>query len=682
MKISRILIIFLSFSLLIACSKDTEIENPNNTPKAVKFQSTISGLQTKATGSTWENQDEIGVFMKKAGQSLSATMVVDNVSNKRYETISGNGVFTPLSGNSIYYPSNGSFVDFVAYHPYKSTLSDLNIPVDVTNQSSQSAIDLLYSNNATNLNKDVPTASLAFSHQLSKMVFNVTAGTGVSSLNGLTITISGMKTKGTFSLIDGSLTTDNTSGTGITAKISANGNDMLGEAIVIPVSDLNGAIITFTLPTAGTFTWDIPSNTDYNKGHKYTYDVELKKTDGSGVATIINASIVDWVTGSTEHISIEKNPGEPGGDGTYANPYTVNQLSSKAGESAKWIEGYVVGVVNGSSITALMTKAAGFTPPFTVNTNILIAVNPSETNVLNCIPVELVSGSTIQASLNLADNPSLLNKKIKIQGTIKSVLLGAPVGVVDVTSQEGGVNTSYGWFETPAKRSIDNTMYVLHYLPDKTNVRNYSMLYDTKYKLAYWVAYPMHSSYMGSSGRTDEWDYDPKINQSYQPLLASGFSASNTDRGHQIPSADRTYSKAGNYTTFYYSNMTAQNSQLNQGIWASLENKIRTWTQQCDTLYVVTGAMITTNTDKTITYVKDNANKDVARPKYYYKALAKKIGNNYYTIGYKMNNEKPSSSSFDTYRIKVSELEKETGFTFFPNLPNSTKETIDTNMWK
>lgn len=126
--------------------------------------------------------------------------------------------------------------------------------------------------------------------------------------------------------------------------------------------------------------------------------------------------------------------------------------------------------------------------------------------------------------------------------------------------------------------------------------------------------------------------------------------------------------------------MTAQHSRLNQTIWANLEAQIRTWTQRCDTMYVVTGAMITTHTNKQIEYVTDNNGAHVARPKYYFKALAQKRGSEYYTIAYKMNNELPSSG-YDSYRLTVKELEEETGFTFFPAVSKQAKETIETSKW-
>ena len=66
------------------------------------------------------------------------------------------------------------------------------------------------------------------------------------------------------------------------------------------------------------------------------------------------------------------------------------------------------------------------------------------------------------------------------------------------------------WFETPVitKAQMENhdLMYVTHNTEQKYKgtarpdmegqmIRNYSMLYDKKMKMAHWVAYPLHRCY-------------------------------------------------------------------------------------------------------------------------------------------------------------------------------------------
>lgn len=283
---------------------------------------------------------------------------------------------------------------------------------------------------------------------------------------------------------------------------------------------------------------------------------------------------------------------------------------------------------------------------------------------------------TIQLSKNTVDEERFAKLVITSGDKTK------PLYFSQAPATDGGSTTNASYFEIPKDTSIANCIKVTRFLPgSRSNMRNYTMLYDTNMKLAYWVAYPLTSTYIGSSGRSEAWEYDPLISEIYQPKLYSAFSGGYS-RGHQIPSADRTYSTLENSTTFFFSNMTAQNYDLNSGIWVDLENKVRTWMKSADTMYVVTGAMIKTKTDATITYAYDNDNAKIAVPKYYFKALAQKRGTSYYTIAFKIDNAEPTSTdTYSSHAISVTELENETGFTFFPSLSTATKNQINTAIW-
>ena len=254
-----------------------------------------------------------------------------------------------------------------------------------------------------------------------------------------------------------------------------------------------------------------------------------------------------------------------------------------------------------------------------------------------------------------------------------------------VLGDEGEVITkpNISYMELPIIANSSDLEYNFKMTPDRSK-RNFAMLYDKKNRLALWVAYPLSRDYLGNQKRSNAWAFDPAFPNQFQPHLSKGFGRG-LDRGHQLPSADRTKNRAENATTFYYTNMTAQASSMNQGVWVKLEIKVRNWAKSAgvDTMYVVTGAAIQTKTDSRIEYVKDNVGKQVAKPKYYYKALAMKRGKEYYTIGFKINNE-PMNTKADpnSYRTTVSELEKETGHTFFPGLSEDKKQTINNSVWR
>lgn len=244
------------------------------------------------------------------------------------------------------------------------------------------------------------------------------------------------------------------------------------------------------------------------------------------------------------------------------------------------------------------------------------------------------------------------------------------------------------WRETPmiteSQLNNANLMYVLHDMPNsmkdpvsKKTLRNYSLLYDTNLKFAYWVAYPLFAAVIKKgTNRTDAWGYDPSISSSLQANLSSGFDRGAVyDRGHQLPSADRYCDAATNRTTFYYSNITPQiGKKMNQTIWADLEDKVRAWVSGVDTVFVVTGAMPPTS--GTI-----ERQKGMAVPAYYFKALARQIGGKFYTIAFKMDNKEYSNRDYMSTAISVEALEQQTGFTFFPTLDAEAKK-LDKSKWQ
>ena len=98
----------------------------------------------------------------------------------------------------------------------------------------------------------------------------------------------------------------------------------------------------------------------------------------------------------------------------------------------------------------------------------------------------------------------------------------------------------------------------------------------------------------------------------------------------------------------------------------------------------MTGAAVTTLTDKNREWkTNKNDGKQVAVPKFYYKALARKVNGVFQTIGFKLEQKKYSNANgYMDCAISVSELEEETGFTFFPTLSADIKRQCDKSKWK
>lgn len=197
--------------------------------------------------------------------------------------------------------------------------------------------------------------------------------------------------------------------------------------------------------------------------------------------------------------------------------------------------------------------------------------------------------------------------------------------------------------------------------------RDYSFSYNEPCLVSDWVAYPLYENMIKNKvDREDsEWVKDPFLNKQCDVTTGS-YPDVNYERGHQIPSRDRSGGAMTNQHTFYCSNVTPQLHDFNGGIWKNLEEAVRTWSASADTMYVVTGCVV----DSDCPTVQDRAKQAVAIPKAYYKALLHRKGNTYKAAGVYMEHTKSiAGGNYKDYEITLKDLEAKTGMTFFVNLP-------------
>lgn len=207
MKKKKLLWSALLLLVLGACDTAVQQVADNGKQTVVQFTSVVEGdAVTRTTGSSWTANDRIGVFMKQAGETLGGSTIVGEGDNVPFITKQGNGNFLS-DGKVIEYPSDESAVDFIAYYPFQPILDNYIYKVDVTNQSKPEEIDLLYADNLTNRTVTSATGNLQFYHQLSQLVLNLSSSDNTDFSN-LSVTISGIKTKADFNLVDGSLVVD------------------------------------------------------------------------------------------------------------------------------------------------------------------------------------------------------------------------------------------------------------------------------------------------------------------------------------------------------------------------------------------------------------------------------------------------------------------------------------------
>lgn len=416
------LLLFLMLLFLFSCEGekiDFSIIN-----RSIRVKARIDGVKTRVANDTWSEGDVIGIYMITAGEGLSAESVL--AKNAKYVT-EGDGAFNPVAvAHDVKFPIDGAGVDFIAYYPHGTVSAAFEYSVDVTDQTDQTAIDLLYSNNATGLNKNSTFVDLDFSHQLSKIIVHLGTIDG-SALKDVAVTIKGVDTKGKFSLADKSQTT---SGKGnIEMKMSGDGAS--AEAIVLPAGSLTDATLEI-INGEYSYVYDLNSAvniTKFESGYKYIYTIVLDTRSPLSATT----SISGWLDGPGEMATVVKDSKiyRPVGGGTPENPYTVEDARNLSPINGAWVKGYIVGYYSGTTVGSFSNDLAD-NGQIKV-TSLALAESPVETSGSKTFPVSLPTGE-IRENLNLKTHPENLGKEVKLKGNIGPYY--GSIGMQNVTAYE------------------------------------------------------------------------------------------------------------------------------------------------------------------------------------------------------------------------------------------------------
>lgn len=421
--------ILATLSLLIviaaACDSDDDKESPNLQPPYLTFEGTITGkAQVEGEDPLWPVNNIIGMYMTMPDEKA----VINDCQNIRYISEKGDGKFTP--GNKytdvIYYPENNNNVRFISYSPYRSEMINGVYAIDLTQQSNQQTLDLLYAENTQNKPAD-DVVKMDFDHELSKVVFNIKAGESLTALNNLKVTITNLKAKADYRLLDRTFNEEEAA-TDLTMKTTVVDRVAVSEGIILPTEAAERKFVFRFTIGADTKTFEMDASEEvFLRAKKQTFNVTLERNE---VKMNASSTIEDWGLGSSEVIIID--PTQDPSTGTKDNPFTIVKAQTRVGATEKWVAGYIIG-------SADITGALG-TP---VSSNIVIAEAATETDLSKCIIVDL-EDSPMQDPLDLTVTPGLLGGKVFIQGDlIQGAAYNGAVVLSKVIAQEGGAEVQY-----------------------------------------------------------------------------------------------------------------------------------------------------------------------------------------------------------------------------------------------
>lgn len=147
------------------------------------------------------------------------------------------------------------------------------------------------------------------------------------------------------------------------------------------------------------------------------------------------------------------------------------------------------------------------------------------------------------------------------------------------------------------------------------------------------------------------------------------YKGSGWSRGHLCPAGDNKWSFKAMYDTFLLTNVCPQHPALNTGMWNQIEMQCRQWANKYGEVYIVCGPIFFKGEKQTIGPHK------VAVPDAFFKVVLC-LDVRPKAIGFVCRNTSLDGKKHD-YVHSVHEVERITGFDFFPLLDKSIQDMVE-----
>ena len=208
------------------------------------------------------------------------------------------------------------------------------------------------------------------------------------------------------------------------------------------------------------------------------------------------------------------------------------------------------------------------------------------------------------------------------------------------------------WPQSTTNQVVDHTYYRLSYAE--------------KHEQAEWVAYWLTPLMIeGKAKRKNDFREDPFITTGSASL--ADYKGSGFDRGHLAPAADFKFDTRAMSESFYMSNMSPQRPSFNRGVWKRLEERVREWASENDSIFIVTGGVLTGN----LYAIGEN---ESTVPDLYYKIVF--YPDKLKATAFILPNDKVVEP-LEYFMVTVDSVESITGIDFFPELPDELETRIE-----
>ncbi len=176
-----------------------------------------------------------------------------------------------------------------------------------------------------------------------------------------------------------------------------------------------------------------------------------------------------------------------------------------------------------------------------------------------------------------------------------------------------------------------------------------------------------------SAERKNNFKSDPGLKDFV--IASKHYAKSGYDRGHLAPCEDLMSSQEKVDQSFYMSNIAPQLPGFNRGIWKKLENQVRKYAMENDSIIVITGPWQP---------LPDQQKPVLPVPNYYYKVIFDISPPDYKAVAFLLKND-TASGLVTQFAISIDSLENYLGYDFFnlldPELLEPIEADLDARSW-
>jgi endonuclease G len=236
-------------------------------------------------------------------------------------------------------------------------------------------------------------------------------------------------------------------------------------------------------------------------------------------------------------------------------------------------------------------------------------------------------------------------------------------------------NPSNATSVTPDNYLLDQSYYVESYSSTRSTPN--------------WVSWHVDASTInGATKRLDNFAAFTGLPTGSFAVQSASYQNSGFDRGHNVPSGDRTSSVNANSATFLMSNMIPQAPQNNQGPWEDLESYLRTKVLEGNEVYVIMGSYGSGGVGNN-GIATSIAGGKIAVPSNVWKVAViiptgdtdlGRVTSTTRVVAVNTQNVNTVDKDWKKNRVSVQDIEKATGYNLLSNLPQSVQDVIETRV--